>query len=165
MLLDDIYCPADVRRLPVDQLPALAGELRREILHTISAVGGHLSSNLGSIELTVALHHAFESPTDRIIWDVGHQTYAHKILTGRRPQLSTVRKKSGISGFPVRAESPYDCFGTAHASTSLSAALGMAVAARQRKDRRRRHRRHRRRRALRRHGIRSPQPRRSTKGP
>ena len=137
MLLDDIYCPADVRRLPVDQLPALAGELRREILHTISAVGGHLSSNLGSIELTVALHHAFESPTDRIIWDVGHQTYAHKILTGRRPQLSTVRKKSGISGFPVRAESPYDCFGTAHASTSLSAALGMAVAARQRKDRRR----------------------------
>ena len=129
-ILDGIASPADVRALPAADLPALADELRDEILATVSQIGGHLSSNLGSIELTVALHYVLNTPRDRIVWDVGHQTYAHKILTGRRALFPTIRKYRGISGFPQRAESEYDTFGTAHASTSLSAAFGMAVAAR-----------------------------------
>lgn len=136
-LLDAIESPADVRGLSLTQLPQLADEVREEILRTISAVGGHLSSNLGAVEIAVALHYAYDTPADRIVWDVGHQTYAHKILTGRRAQLPTIRKKDGISGFPQRSESEYDAFGTAHSSTSISAALGMAVAAkRQGKGRR-----------------------------
>lgn len=131
MLLDNIQTTADVRRLALEQLPTLAAELRAEILQTISMVGGHLSSNLGSVELTVAAHYVYDTPDDRLVWDVGHQTYAHKILTGRRHLLATIRQKNGIAGFPVRAESDYDAFGTAHASTSISAALGMAIANRQ----------------------------------
>lgn len=128
-LLDNIQSPADVRALTLAQLPALADELRREILTTISDIGGHLSSNLGSVELTTALHYALNTPHDRIVWDVGHQTYAHKILTGRRTGFARIRKFGGLSGFPQRSESDYDTFGTAHASTSISAAFGMAVAA------------------------------------
>ena len=136
-LLDGIAAPADLRRLQPAQLPQLADEVRSEILHTISAVGGHLSSNLGAVELAVALHYVYDTPTDCIVWDVGHQSYAHKILTGRRGRLATIRKQGGISGFPQRSESDYDDFGTAHASTSISAAFGMAVAARQRDENRR----------------------------
>ncbi|MDR0771308.1 MAG: 1-deoxy-D-xylulose-5-phosphate synthase [Burkholderiales bacterium] len=128
-LLESIESPQDVRALPREMLPTLAQELRAFILDTVSHTGGHLSSNLGVIELTVALHYAFNTPDDRIIWDVGHQTYAHKALTGRRARLHTLRQKGGLSGFPSRAESEYDAFGTAHSSTSISAALGMAVAA------------------------------------
>ncbi|MCL2309236.1 MAG: 1-deoxy-D-xylulose-5-phosphate synthase [Proteobacteria bacterium] len=128
-LLDTIESPQDVRALPREALPKLVEELRAFVLKTVSHTGGHLSSNLGVIELTVALHYAFNTPDDRIIWDVGHQTYAHKALTGRRVRLHTLRQKDGLSGFPSRAESEYDAFGTAHSSTSVSAALGMAVAA------------------------------------
>ena len=128
-LLDSIASPADLRKLPPEQLPQVANELRAEILQTVSGVGGHLSSNLGSVELTVALHYVFNTPQDRLVWDVGHQTYAHKILSGRRAAFPTIRQKGGLSGFPRRCESEYDTFGTAHASTSVSAALGMAVAA------------------------------------
>lgn len=136
-LLDSVFSPADLRKLSLSQLRQVSDEIREDILMTISAVGGHLSSNLGSVELAVALHYAFETPEDRIVWDVGHQTYAHKILTGRRRQLRTIRRYKGISGFPARAESEYDAFGTAHASTSISAALGMAAAARRQGDERR----------------------------
>ena len=129
-LLPAIESPADVRTLTLEQLPQLAEEVRNEILQTISSVGGHLSSNLGAVELAIALHYSYQTPIDRIVWDVGHQTYAHKILTGRRERLVTIRKKDGLSGFPQRSESEYDTFGTAHSSTSISAALGMAVAAR-----------------------------------
>ncbi len=137
MLLNKIQSPANVRELSTEDLPTLATELREEILKTISTVGGHLSSNLGTVELTVALHYVFNTPDDRIIWDVGHQTYTHKMLTGRREKLSTIRQKDGLSGFPVRTESEYDAFGTAHASTSISAALGMAIANRQKDNKRR----------------------------
>src|SRR5690606_18879071 len=109
---------------------ALAAELRGFVLESVSRTGGHLSSNLGTVELTVALHHVFDTPHDRIVWDVGHQTYPHKILTGRRNRMSSLRQAGGISGFPKRTESEYDAFGTAHSSTSISAALGMAVASR-----------------------------------
>lgn len=128
LLLDSIHSPHDLRRLSPEQLPQLADEVRAEILRVISEVGGHLSSNLGAVELAVALHYIFDTPRDAIVWDVGHQTYAHKILTGRRALLRGIRQKGGIAGFPVRAESEYDAFGTAHASTSISAALGMAAA-------------------------------------
>ncbi|MDR2710216.1 MAG: 1-deoxy-D-xylulose-5-phosphate synthase [Burkholderiales bacterium] len=128
-LLDAIESPQDVRKLPREALPKLVEELRAFVLETVAQTGGHLSSNLGVIELTVALHYAFNTPDDRIIWDVGHQTYAHKALTGRRARLHTLRQKGGLSGFPSRSESEYDAFGTAHSSTSVSAALGMAVAA------------------------------------
>ncbi|MEY2781287.1 MAG: 1-deoxy-D-xylulose-5-phosphate synthase, partial [Pseudomonadota bacterium] len=130
-LLSAIESPADVRRLSRDQLKQLARELREHVLHSVAKTGGHLSSNLGTVELTVALHHVFHTPDDRIVWDVGHQTYPHKILTGRRDLMPGLRQLGGISGFPRREESPYDAFGTAHSSTSISAALGMAVAARQ----------------------------------
>ncbi len=131
MLLESIHSPADVRRLQRSELPQLADEVRACVLKNVSQTGGHLSSNLGTVELTVALHHVFDTPHDRIVWDVGHQTYPHKILTGRRERMPTLRQLGGLSGFPRREESEYDTFGTAHSSTSISAALGMAVAARQ----------------------------------
>ncbi len=128
-VLETINSPADVRRLDRHQLQELATELRAFLLQSIAQTGGHLSSNLGTVELTVALHHVFSTPHDRLVWDVGHQTYPHKILTGRRDRMSTLRQQGGISGFPRRVESEYDSFGTAHSSTSISAALGMALAA------------------------------------
>ena len=130
-LLQTINLPADLRRLSRSELPGLADELRHCVLDNVSKTGGHLSSNLGTIELTVALHYVFNTPEDRIVWDVGHQTYPHKILTGRRERMPTLRQLGGLSGFPRRDESEFDTFGTAHSSTSISAALGMAVAARQ----------------------------------
>jgi len=128
-LLDTINDPSDLRKLPRTQLTPLAGELRQYLLDSVSKTGGHLSSNLGTVELTIALHYVFETPHDRIVWDVGHQTYSHKILTGRRERMPTLRQLNGLSGFPKRDESEYDTFGTAHSSTSISAALGMAAAA------------------------------------
>ena len=127
-LLDNINCPADVKQLPAKELKKLAEELRQEMIQTVHVTGGHLASSLGAVELTVALHRVFESPTDKIIWDVGHQAYAHKLLTGRREQFHTLRQYGGLSGFPSRDESIHDHFGTGHASTSISAALGMATA-------------------------------------
>ena len=129
-LLETINDPADLRLLPRAQLDLLAAELRAYVLDSVSRTGGHLSSNLGTVELTVALHYVFNTPNDRVVWDVGHQTYPHKILTGRRERMASLRQLGGLSGFPQRAESEYDDFGTAHSSTSISAALGMAVAAR-----------------------------------
>jgi 1-deoxy-D-xylulose-5-phosphate synthase len=128
-LLDKIDSPADLRRLSRTELKTLATELRDFVLHTVSQTGGHLGSNLGTVELTVALHYVFNTPHDRLIWDVGHQTYPHKILTGRRKRMHTLRQIDGVAGFPKRDESEYDAFGTAHSSTSISAALGMAMAA------------------------------------
>jgi 1-deoxy-D-xylulose-5-phosphate synthase len=130
-LLSTIHSPTELRALPKTQLPALADELRAYLLHSVAQTGGHLSSNLGTVELTVALHYVFNTPHDRIVWDVGHQTYAHKILTGRRERFGTLRQRHGLSGFPKRDESEFDAFGTAHSSTSISAALGMAIAAQQ----------------------------------
>ncbi|MBI2961683.1 MAG: 1-deoxy-D-xylulose-5-phosphate synthase, partial [Betaproteobacteria bacterium] len=127
-LLKTIDDPADVRRLERKDLTRLADELRAFVLDSVSRTGGHLSSNLGTVELTIALHYVFDTPHDRIVWDVGHQTYPHKILTGRREAMSRLRMQGGISGFPKRSESVYDAFGTAHSSTSISAALGMALA-------------------------------------
>src|SRR5574343_1155278 len=127
-LLGQIDSPADVRRLGRAQLKTLATELRQFVLDSVSRTGGHLSSNLGTVELTIALHHVFNTPHDRIVWDVGHQSYPHKILTGRRDAMATLKQLDGISGFPRRAESEYDTFGTGHSSTSISAALGMAHA-------------------------------------
>ena len=128
-LLETINDPADLRQLPRTQLTPLATELRQYLLDSVSKTGGHLSSNLGTVELTIALHYVFNTPHDRIVWDVGHQTYSHKILTGRRERMPTLRQLNGLSGFPKRDESIYDTFGTAHSSTSISAALGMAKAA------------------------------------
>jgi 1-deoxy-D-xylulose-5-phosphate synthase len=130
-LLSTIHSPAELRLLPKTQLSALADELRSYLLHSVAQTGGHLSSNLGTVELSIALHYVFNTPHDRIVWDVGHQTYAHKILTGRRERFGTLRQRHGLSGFPKRDESEFDAFGTAHSSTSISAALGMAVAAQQ----------------------------------
>ncbi len=129
-LLETIDDPAVLRRLDRKQLPQLATELRAFIVDSVSSTGGHLSSNLGTVELTIALHYVVQTPTDKLIWDVGHQTYGHKILTGRRAGMGRLRQKGGIAGFPRREESVYDTFGTAHSSTSISAAIGMAVAAR-----------------------------------
>jgi len=128
-LLQTIDTPADLRRLSRGQLQQLANELRDYVLESVSRTGGHLSSNLGTVELTIALHYVFNTPHDRIVWDVGHQTYPHKVLTGRRDRMPSLRQQGGISGFPQRAESEYDAFGTAHSSTSISAAFGMAIAA------------------------------------
>ena len=136
-LLDTITSPAELRALSRDQLPQLTDELRAFLLSSVSKTGGHLSSNLGTVELTVALHYVFDTPADRLVWDVGHQTYAHKILTGRRPGMARLRMKDGVSGFPRRSESGYDTFGVGHSSTSISAALGMAVAARSKGEDRR----------------------------
>ena len=129
-LLHTINSPADLRHLSRSQLVTLADELREYVINSVSKTGGHLSSNLGTVELTIALHYVFNTPEDRLVWDVGHQTYPHKILTGRRDQMHSLRQLDGISGFPRRCESEYDTFGTAHSSTSISAALGMALAAR-----------------------------------
>lgn len=133
-ILGELDVPDDLRRLPRNALPQLADELRAFTLDSVSKTGGHLSSNLGSIEIAIALHYVFNTPHDRIIWDVGHQSYPHKILTGRRDAMAGIRQIGGISGFPRRSESAYDAFGTAHASTSISAALGMAYAARLRHE-------------------------------
>ncbi len=130
-LLETINSPADLRRLDRKQLPQLADELRAFLIESVSQTGGHLSSNLGTVELTIALHAIYNTPEDRLVWDVGHQCYAHKILTGRREGMNRLRMHSGVSGFPKRSESPYDTFGVGHSSTSISAALGMALAARQ----------------------------------
>jgi 1-deoxy-D-xylulose-5-phosphate synthase len=127
-LLPSVHSPSDLRQIPRSQLPVLADELRSFLLDSVSKTGGHLSSNLGTVELTIALHYVFNTPDDRIVWDVGHQTYPHKILTGRRERMGTLRQLGGISGFPQRSESVFDTFGTAHSSTSISAALGMALA-------------------------------------
>ena len=135
-LLASIDQPSELRNLSRAQLPGLASELRQFLLESVARTGGHLSSNLGTVELTVALHYVFNTPHDRIVWDVGHQTYPHKILTGRRDRMHSLRQLGGISGFPKRDESEYDTFGTAHSSTSISAALGMAVAARQKGENR-----------------------------
>ena len=129
-LLDRIHSPADLKPLDKRELRKLADQLRAFVLDSVSRTGGHLSSNLGTVELTVALHYVYDTPHDRIIWDVGHQSYPHKILTGRKAGMSTLRQYGGMSGFPKRSESEYDAFGTAHSSTSISAALGMAVASR-----------------------------------
>jgi 1-deoxy-D-xylulose-5-phosphate synthase len=135
-LLQKINDPADLRALSRPELHKLANELRTYLLESVSQTGGHLSSNLGTVELTIALHYVFNTPHDRIVWDVGHQTYPHKILTGRRDRMPSLRQHGGLSGFPRRDESPYDTFGTAHSSTSISAALGMALAARTKGEKR-----------------------------
>lgn len=131
VLLSQIDAPAGLKCLSRDQLKQVARELRDYLLHSVSQTGGHLSSNLGTVELTIALHYVFDTPYDRLVWDVGHQTYPHKILTGRRDRMHSLRQHGGLSGFPRRDESEYDAFGTAHSSTSISAALGMAMAAKQ----------------------------------
>jgi 1-deoxy-D-xylulose-5-phosphate synthase len=127
-LLDTINLPVDLRKLPKDKLEALCRELRNYLTHTVSLSGGHFSAGLGTVELTVALHYVFNTPEDQLIWDVGHQAYPHKILTGRKKQMPTIRRKEGVSAFPSRDESEYDAFGVGHSSTSISAALGMAIA-------------------------------------
>ena len=128
-LLGSIDLPDDLRALPTERLPQLAEEIRAFLIHSVSQTGGHLAAGLGVVELTIALHYVFNTPHDRLIWDVGHQAYPHKILTGRKQQMSSLRTKDGLSGFPRREESEYDTFGVGHSSTSISAALGMAVAA------------------------------------
>src|SRR5207247_9784831 len=127
-LLDAIHDPADLRRLKENELRELADELRAETISAVSVTGGHLGAGLGVVELTVALHYVFDTPRDKLIWDVGHQAYPHKILTGRRDRIRTLRTGGGLSGFTKRTESAYDPFGAAHSSTSISAGLGMAVA-------------------------------------
>src|SRR6186713_2692104 len=127
-LLDTVDVPGDIRRLRPDQLRQLADELRQETISAVSVTGGHLGAGLGVVELTVAAHYVFDTPRDTLIWDVGHQAYPHKILTGRRKRIRTLRQEGGLSGFTRRSESEYDPFGAAHSSTSISAALGMAVA-------------------------------------
>ncbi len=127
-ILNRVNSPEELKKLDYPELGELARELRTEIVKTISENGGHLASSLGVVELTIALHRVFSSPRDRIIWDVGHQCYAHKLLTGRKDRFSTIRQYGGLSGFPMRAESPHDAFTTGHAGTSISAALGIALA-------------------------------------
>jgi 1-deoxy-D-xylulose-5-phosphate synthase len=131
MLLENINKPAELKALKIEQLPALCDEVRDYLLQSVSDSGGHLASGLGALELTVALHYVYDTPNDRLIWDVGHQAYVHKLLTGRRNELNTIKKKNGLCGFPRREESEYDDFGVGHSSTSISAALGMALAAKQ----------------------------------
>lgn len=133
-LLESVESTADLRQLPKAKLPELARQLRSYLLDTVSTTGGHLAAGLGTVELTIALHYVFNTPTDKLVWDVGHQTYAHKILTGRRHRMPTLRQKDGLAGFPKRCESEYDTFGTGHSSTSISAALGMSIAARRNAD-------------------------------
>lgn len=123
-LLETVNTPADLKSLARADLKTLAEELRAFIIDSVSRTGGHLASNLGVVELTVALHHVFDTPEDRIVWDVGHQTYVHKVLTGRRERMPSLRQTDGLSGFPKREESPYDAFVAGHSSTSISAALG-----------------------------------------
>src|SRR5919109_2991497 len=128
MLLDAIDYPSDIRRLTVEELSLLAQEVREEVISIVSEVGGHLASTLGAVELTLALHYVFDTPKDRIVWDTGHQAYAHKLICGRRSRLGTIRQMGGLSGFLSREESEYDVFGAGHAGTSISAALGMIEA-------------------------------------
>jgi len=135
-LLESINSPVDVRKLNSLQLKELARQLREFLLESVASTGGHLSAGLGTIELTIALHYVFNTPYDRLVWDVGHQTYPHKILTGRREEMAGLRQKGGIAGFPKREESEYDCFGTGHSSTSIAAALGMSFAAKQNNENR-----------------------------
>ena len=127
-ILERVNSPADLKRLPMEELEALAGEIREKIIETVSKTGGHLAPSLGAVELAIALHYVFETPKDKIIWDVGHQAYAHKLLTGRKDNFHTLRTYGGIGGFPKRAESPYDTFDTGHSSTSISAGLGISTA-------------------------------------
>ena len=127
-ILQQIECPADLRKLSDRQVRQLAAEIRQYMIDTVSRTGGHLAPNLGVVELTIAIHLALDCPHDKVIWDVGHQSYVHKLLTGRRRSFSSLRQQGGISGFPRPEESPYDCFATGHSSTSISAALGMARA-------------------------------------
>jgi len=127
-ILDRVNSPADLRALTPSELIQLAEEIRTEMVNTVTKTGGHLASSLGTVELTIALHRVFESPRDKIVWDVGHQSYAHKMLTGRRQRFETLRQYQGIAGFPDLSESPHDIFGTGHASTSVSASLGIATA-------------------------------------
>ncbi|MDX1380753.1 MAG: 1-deoxy-D-xylulose-5-phosphate synthase, partial [Xanthomonadales bacterium] len=129
-LLSQVHTPADVRRLDEEQLPELARELRDFLIESVARSGGHFGAGLGCVELTVALHYLYETPHDRVVWDVGHQAYPHKILTGRRDRIETIKKRAGLAPFPKRGESEYDTFGVGHSSTSVSAALGMALAAR-----------------------------------
>jgi 1-deoxy-D-xylulose-5-phosphate synthase len=136
-LLDTIRSPADLRRLPATRLPALARELREFLIQTVATRGGHFAAGLGTVELTIALHYVFDTPVDRIVWDVGHQAYPHKVLTGRRERLHTIKQKDGLAPFPTRAESVFDTFGVGHSSTSISAALGMAIASAQAGEQRR----------------------------
>jgi 1-deoxy-D-xylulose-5-phosphate synthase len=136
-LLRDIASPADLRRLPAAQLPTLAAELRQFLIQSVSTRGGHFAAGLGTVELTIALHYVFDTPHDRLVWDVGHQAYPHKVLTGRREQLHTIKQDGGLAPFPSRGESEYDTFGVGHSSTSVSAALGMAIAATRAKENRR----------------------------
>ena len=127
-LLDRILEPGDLRRLPQESLPELAKELRQALLSTVARSGGHLSAGLGTVELAIALHYVFDTPRDALVWDVGHQAYPHKMLTGRRHRMHSIRQRDGLSGFLRRDESPYDAFGAGHSSTSIGAAIGMAVA-------------------------------------
>src|SRR3989304_4312516 len=130
-ILDSINSPADLRKLPESKLIPLAKELREFLLYSVARSGGHFAASLGAMELTIALHYIFNTPDDRLVWDVGHQAYVHKILTGRKDRLHTIRQWQGLAPFPKRDESEYDTFGVGHSSTSISAALGMAIAARQ----------------------------------
>src|SRR5476651_372641 len=136
-LLSKIETPADLRALPRRDLPKVTEELRRYLIQTVSRKGGHFAAGLGTVELTVALHYVFQTPHDRLVWDVGHQAYPHKVLTGRRDRLATIKQADGLAPFPTRSESEFDTFGVGHSSTSISAALGMAVAAAQRGENRR----------------------------
>src|ERR1700723_1313207 len=131
-LLETIASPADLRKLPAGKLTDLAQELRQFLIHSVATRGGHFAAGLGTVELTIALHYVFNTPDDRLVWDVGHQAYPHKVLTGRREKLHTIKQDAGLAPFPTRSESEYDTFGVGHSSTSISAALGMAVAAAQR---------------------------------
>ena len=126
-LIDNVNYPQDIKEFTLDELVQLAGEVRNQTIESVSQTGGHLGAGLGVVELTVALHHVFDTPNDKIIWDVSHQVYPHKILTGRKDKMTTLRKGGGLSGFAKRSESKYDCFGAGHGGTSISAALGMAV--------------------------------------
>ncbi|HYE09501.1 MAG TPA: 1-deoxy-D-xylulose-5-phosphate synthase N-terminal domain-containing protein, partial [Patescibacteria group bacterium] len=127
-IIDKINLPEDLKQLKEKELKQLSGEIREYIINTVSETGGHLASNLGVVELSIALHKVFDSPQDKIIWDVGHQAYIHKLLTGRKEKLKTIRKQGGLSGFPKRSESEHDIFETGHSSTSISASLGVAKA-------------------------------------
>src|ERR1700722_20029066 len=133
-LLESIETPADLRRLQLGQLTQLADELRQFLIHSVATRGGHFAAGLGTVELTIALHYVFDTPYDRLVWDVGHQAYPHKVLTGRRRQMHTIKQADGLAPFPARSESEYDTFGVGHSSTSISAALGQAVAPEQRKE-------------------------------
>src|SRR5690606_6627137 len=132
--LDRINNPKDLKKLEISQLPTLAQELREFIIDVVSVKGGHLGASLGVVELTIALHYVFDTPIDKLVWDVGHQAYVHKILTGRKADFETNRQKNGLSGFPKISESEYDAFGVGHSSTSISAALGMAIASKLKKE-------------------------------